>query len=26
MGRRAGDYVEVTVHGESREWKLVEVS
>jgi transcription elongation GreA/GreB family factor len=26
MGRRAGDYVEVTVHGETREWQLMEVS
>jgi transcription elongation GreA/GreB family factor len=26
MGKRAGDYVEVTIHRETREWKLVEVS
>lgn len=26
MGRRAGDYVEVTINRETREWKLVEVS
>lgn len=26
MGRRAGDYVEVTLNRETREWKLVEVS
>ncbi len=26
MGRRAGDYVEVTINKETREWRLVEVS
>ena len=26
MGRRAGDYIEVTLNKETREWKLVEVS
>ena len=26
IGRRAGDYVEVTLNRETREWKLVEVS
>jgi transcription elongation GreA/GreB family factor len=26
LGRRAGDYVEVTINKETREWKLVEVS
>jgi transcription elongation GreA/GreB family factor len=26
VGRRAGDYVEVTINRETREWKLVEVS
>jgi transcription elongation GreA/GreB family factor len=26
MGRRAGDYVEVTLNRETREWKLTEVS
>lgn len=26
IGRRAGDYVEVTINKETREWKLVEVS
>lgn len=26
FGRRAGEYVEVTMKGETREWKLVEVS
>jgi transcription elongation GreA/GreB family factor len=26
LGRCAGDYVDVTIHGETREWKLVEVS
>jgi transcription elongation GreA/GreB family factor len=25
IGRRAGDYVEVTIGGETREWRLVEV-
>jgi transcription elongation GreA/GreB family factor len=26
MGKRAGDYVDVTINRETREWKLVEVS
>src|SRR3954471_1537070 len=26
LGKRAGDYVEVTINKETREWKLVEVS
>jgi transcription elongation GreA/GreB family factor len=26
LGKRAGDYVEVTINRETREWKLVEVS
>jgi hypothetical protein len=26
IGKRAGDYVEVTINRETREWKLVEVS
>ena len=26
IGKRVGDYVEVTIHRETREWKLVEVS
>src|SRR5436305_247207 len=26
LGRRAGDYVEVTINRETREWRLVEVS